>query len=378
MQIAFYAPMKPPDHDVPSGDRKMARLLAKALETSGHHVELASRLRTWSRSPDLERLAVLRAQALAAADGFLGDVSAGRRRAPDLRFTYHNYYKAPDWIGARVAQALSIPYVAAEASLSSRRDTGPWSPWQADVRAQLHRANVIFALTRRDAAGLRAGAPDLSDRIVDLPPFLDIDSLQPERLSQPDPGVPLRLVTIAMMRPNNNLASYRALANALTRLPAGTPEWVLDVAGNGPADAEVRSTLSAAAGNRVRFHGRLDASGIAGLIRQGDLFAWPGVDEAFGVSYMEAAAHGLPAVAYDSGGVSDVVVHGRTGILVPPDDADGYAQALSDLMRDHDRRLRLGRQASDFVRGERNLATAAAILNGAVSSIVGKSSRGQV
>jgi hypothetical protein len=48
MRIAFYAPMKPPDHPVPSGDRRMSRLLIAALGRAGHEVELASRLRQGS------------------------------------------------------------------------------------------------------------------------------------------------------------------------------------------------------------------------------------------------------------------------------------------------------------------------------------------
>ena len=42
-------------------------------------------------------------------------------RRPDLWFTYHLYYKAPDWLGPRVAEALSIPYVVAEASVAGTR-----------------------------------------------------------------------------------------------------------------------------------------------------------------------------------------------------------------------------------------------------------------
>ena len=44
MRLAFYAPLKPPDHPVPSGDRRMAQLLVQAWEKAGHQVELASRL----------------------------------------------------------------------------------------------------------------------------------------------------------------------------------------------------------------------------------------------------------------------------------------------------------------------------------------------
>ena len=46
MHVAFYAPMKPPDHPVPSGDRRMARLLMQALAHAGHRVVLASRFRS--------------------------------------------------------------------------------------------------------------------------------------------------------------------------------------------------------------------------------------------------------------------------------------------------------------------------------------------
>ena len=49
MRIAFYAPLKPPDHPVPSGDRRIARLLLEALRRAGHEVALASRLRSYRR-----------------------------------------------------------------------------------------------------------------------------------------------------------------------------------------------------------------------------------------------------------------------------------------------------------------------------------------
>jgi hypothetical protein len=50
--VAFYAPMKPPDHPTPSGDRRMARALLRALGRTGRPVELASRLRSYDRAGD--------------------------------------------------------------------------------------------------------------------------------------------------------------------------------------------------------------------------------------------------------------------------------------------------------------------------------------
>ena len=57
MRVAFYAPMKPPDHPVPSGDRRMAALLMQALSLAGHEVELSSRLRSRDGAGDPARQA---------------------------------------------------------------------------------------------------------------------------------------------------------------------------------------------------------------------------------------------------------------------------------------------------------------------------------
>src|SRR3546814_13479289 len=49
------------------------------------------------------------------------------RQRPQLWLTYHLYYKASDWIGPKVARALRIPYVVAEASVAYKRAAGPWA-----------------------------------------------------------------------------------------------------------------------------------------------------------------------------------------------------------------------------------------------------------
>ena len=53
MKIAFYAPLKPPDHPVPSGDRQMARQLISALEAKGNIITIPSHLRSYLRGPSL-------------------------------------------------------------------------------------------------------------------------------------------------------------------------------------------------------------------------------------------------------------------------------------------------------------------------------------
>jgi len=371
MRIAFYAPLKPPDDPVPSGDREIARLLTRALDGNGARVTVASRLRTRARTFDGAELTRLRDRARTLAQAYLDRIRAKPDARPDVWFTYHLYYKAPDWIGPIVADALAIPYFVAEASLSSRRDHPPWAAWQADARAQLQRADAIFCLTGRDADGLVKNGVDPA-RLLSLPPFLDVQSLSypAHAKTQNRVGEPVRLASVGMMRPGNKQASYEALAAALAQLGGSAPDWVIDIAGDGPAQDAVHAAFSSLPSSKVRFHGRLEHGDIATLLRHADLFVWPGVREPFGMVFLEAAAQGAPAIAFRSGGVPDAVIDGRTGVLVADNDTDALAAALSDLMSDRNRREQLGRQAVTFVAQERTLAAARAVLQPALSRVV--------
>ena len=124
MRVAFYAPMKPPDHPVPSGDRRMARAFMALLRDLGHEVELASRFRSYDRDGDADAAG---AAGAAWARGWRRAVCAlsAAPARPDLWFTYHLYHKAPDWLGPVVSRALRIPYVVAEASLAGKQAGGP-------------------------------------------------------------------------------------------------------------------------------------------------------------------------------------------------------------------------------------------------------------
>src|SRR4029079_17595767 len=124
MRIAFYAPLKPPDHPVASGDRAMARALIGALERAGHEVTLATHFRSYD-SGDARRQARLRAEGRKIAHRYLRKVERSGK-PPEIWFTYHLYHKAPDWLGPLVSKRLGIPYVVAEASYAPKQAGGRW------------------------------------------------------------------------------------------------------------------------------------------------------------------------------------------------------------------------------------------------------------
>ena len=143
MTLAFYAPLKAPDHPTPSGDRRMAQALVDALGRSGREVALACRLRTYDRTGDAPRQQRLRALADRCAAGLLQRYRRGT--APEAWVTYHGYHKAPDWLGPRVSAALAIPYVMIEASFAPKQAGGPWDLGHRATEQALRRADCCWA-----------------------------------------------------------------------------------------------------------------------------------------------------------------------------------------------------------------------------------------
>jgi len=348
MRIAFYAPLKPPDHPVPSGDRRIARLLIEALRLAGHEVSLASRLRSRDATGDgarQQRLADLGAR---LARRYLRHADP----PPELWFTYHLYDRAPDHLGPPIARTLGIPYVVAEASLAPSRAGGAWGAGHESVVAALRQAAAVIGLNPADEAGVLSALPD-AQRYHALPPFLD---LRPFAAAvERNPGPP-RLVALAMMRAGAKLDSYRVLAAALAPL-TGLP-WELLVIGDGPARPEVAAAL-APFGQRIRFAGAVAPEAVPGLLATADLLAWPAIGEAFGMALLEAQAAGLPVVAGASGGVASLIDDGVTGLLAPPGDVGALSRHIAALLGDPSRRRAMGAAARARVAAQHDLTQAA-------------------
>lgn len=370
MIVAFYAPMKPPDHPTHSGDRLIARLFLEALKRGGHTPALASRFRSFEGHGDVRRQHRLRAvgERLAArVVRRLRRLGPGER--PDCWFTYHLYHKAPDWIGPKVCGALDIPYVVAEASVAPKQARGPWRDGFVAATDAIAGADLVVTLNRRDLPGLQSVVPD-SSRLVHLKPFLDLSLFENDgdagararletELGIPH-GTPL-LVTVAMMRAGAKLESYRVMAAALRAL-AGVP-WHLLVVGDGAERPRVEAAFAPVA-ERVRFLGAHAATEVAGLLGACDLFVWPAVGEALGMAMLEAQAAGLAVVAGNDGGVADLVRDGETGRVVAPGDAEAFAAAVAELLDDPRRRQEMGSAARHRVRSEHALDAAGATLAG--------------
>ncbi len=363
MKIHFYAPMKPPDHPEPSGDRRMARLLIHALKLCGHEVTLAPAPRAYDGAGD----PVYQQAIQKAASAYTETLIASPPSAwPDLWFTYHVYHKTPDWIGPAAARALHIPYVIVEASHAAKAASSAWALGHRGAELAIRSADLIFSITTVDKEGI---APLLSRRQahLNLPPFLDLSAFA-QRKRQPYPnGEPVKLLTAAMMRHDAKLESYRLLAEYLLRLKQ--QNWRLTIAGDGPARAEVAQALSPLGLERVNFLGQVDEADMPGIYAAADLFLWPAAGESYGMAMLEAQAAGLPVIAGRGRGVAEVVRDGETGFLTPNGDGEAFISVTDFLIADATARHKLGDAAAKFVRQSRSIDTAAGILGNGLAML---------
>jgi glycosyltransferase involved in cell wall biosynthesis len=143
-----------------------------------------------------------------------------------------------------------------------------------------------------------------------------------------------------------------AMIRAMATLRARFPDAVLLLVGDGP-DRERCAALVRLLGldEAVRFAGH--RHDVAEILAAVDVAVVPSLcEEAFGFVALEASAAGRPVVAFASGGLPEVVLHGQTGIVVPKGDVAGLADAIAHVLDDPDLARRLGeggrRQASRF------------------------------
>ena len=260
MNIGFYAPLKSPDSAIPSGDREMAKLLFNSLQNQGHEVKLVSKFKSREAKGLEKRQKQLKLQGEQISKELIQKFSTIGNWRPDLWFTYHMFYKAPDLIGPKVSAALKIPYVIAEASHAPKRARGRWSLFHGEVEKTIAHADLIIGMNTNDHVGIKQILNDHT-RYEELRPFLKVnrirtgDKIAGRRYLEKKHKLPsnsIWLLAVGMMRDGDKFASYKILSEALTKINA-TKNWDLIIIGDGPLRTEVETLFS----EEIVFTGQL-------------------------------------------------------------------------------------------------------------------------
>lgn len=151
---------------------------------------------------------------------------------------------------------------------------------------------------------------------------------------------------------------HRVVLNAIEKLPVEFKrEITYLIVGSGidKSYAEELRQLAARSEANVLLAGQVPDDHLKPLYAASTIFCMPGEPhpekvEGFGLVYFEAAAQGVPSIASRLGGVPEVVLHEKTGLLIEPMNESQLVQALTKFLSDEPYRLALGREACDYAR----------------------------
>lgn len=165
-------------------------------------------------------------------------------------------------------------------------------------------------------------------------------------------GLQNRVLLLTVGRLSTRKGMREFVVESLPRIVAKYPDAMLLIVGDAPvqalhAEIQTPASIQAAAdaagvGQHIRFLGVItDFSELSAVYRAADVHVFPvrsipGDPEGFGMVAVEAAAHGLPTVAFATGGVVDAVSEGLSGTLVSPGDYADMAAAVCRVLADGD------------------------------------------
>jgi glycosyltransferase involved in cell wall biosynthesis len=172
------------------------------------------------------------------------------------------------------------------------------------------------------------------EHITVVPPGVDTKRWQAH--VRPAQGKPVRILFVGgdFQRKGGD-----TLRQAFRRLPAGSAELIL----------VTRTAIEPESGITVHTALQANSPELIALYQSADLFVLPTRAEAFGIAAVEASATGLPVLASQVGGVTDIVVEGETGLLIQPDAVEQLTAALHLLVNNPALRQQMGQAARRHV-----------------------------
>ena len=276
-----------------------------------------------------------------------------RRQRPEIVLAGSGLTAPAAWLAARACGVRAVAYVhGLDVAVRHPLYRAIWHPL-------LRRMDVVVANSRPTADLVRAlGVAEERIRIVH-PGVVLPEAPQPAQAlrsfrEQHGLGDARLLLSIGRLTHRKGLREF--VRNALPGIVQGAPDVVLAVIGDAPTDSllagvQSRDSIQAAAdaagvGRHLRFLGVItDPQALACAYESAAVHVFPvrelpGDPEGFGMVAIEAAAHGLPTVAFAAGGIVDAVQDGVSGRLVPNADYPALCSAVVALLQNPAPQLR--------------------------------------
>ncbi len=230
---------------------------------------------------------------------------------------------------------LSIPVICCERNNPERQKKHP--AWNLMLTMAYRRARLIICQTE---AVRRCFSQSVHDRLRVIPNPI---SAWPQARKA---AIPPRIVAVGRLTEQKG---FDVLLDAFAQVAKTKTDWRLEIFGEGPQSGALQDQITRLGiADQVRLMGNSSTPG--GWVENASLFILSSRYEGFPNVLGEAMAAGLPVVSTDCDfGPPEMIEHGRSGLLVEPEDADALSGAMLKLMQDAALRERLGLQAAQAI-----------------------------
>ena len=208
------------------------------------------------------------------------------------------------------------------------------------------KADLVHAVSTHIASAARKlGAKE----VTVVPNGVDISIFYPADRSQvrkklgykPDEKI---IVSSSRLTPKNGM-------DYLIKAVANVPNVKLVIIGDGEQRKSLESLISTLeVGERVSLLGYLEHSKLPDYLNAADVFCRPSINEGFGISFIESMACRIPTIGTAVGGITDIIIDGKNGMLVPPEDVAALTKALKIVIKDKDFRRVIAEQGLKTVK----------------------------
>jgi glycosyltransferase involved in cell wall biosynthesis len=245
---------------------------------------------------------------------------------------------------AIVGHRLSIPFVVSVHGLDAffmRQAGAITGNWCASVAKRVYgTASAVICISEKVREQVMSKTHADATVIYNS---VDTEKFFPEK----EPATRLSILSVGNLIA---IKGHALLLRAFARVLSDLPDCSLEIIGDGPERGRLgQLATKLGISSRVQFSGRQGPGYVAGAMRLCSVFALPSSYEGLGCVYLEAMACAKPAIGCRGQGIEEVIEHGRTGMLVTPENEHELTDSMLTLLRDKELRQRMGRNARAIV-----------------------------
>ena len=251
----------------------------------------------------------------------------------------HTHLVHADLLGGWAAWLAGVPRTVTTRHYGIDHKEGTWLYRMADRSARS--ADAVVAVSHAVAEHLVMRRIVPRDRIAVIPNGVDPERFDPQRRRRREDATAGVLGAAGRLHPQKGFLPLLEIFRAVLER---RPEARLEIVGEGPLRPQLeRRIQELGLGKAVRLLGRVPHGRMPELYAGWDLFVMPSRWEGFGLAAAEAMAMGLPVVASALEGLTELVVDGQTGHLLPPGRGGDWVERIVGLLGNVAERERMGR-----------------------------------